>query len=123
MAFGTCRSGNNVFNFGSRVDIFGSEKVFRELLHVRRLLWDYTRGSCVLGSEMSSSLAALGLLFCRNVRGLMPIGSRVERCVRPECLECIIYPSPGRKIPYNITLPMWSHCTGFMLQRDRGIAR
>lgn len=35
---------------------------------------------------------------------MMPIGSRAKSCVRPECLECIIYPSPSRQIPHLTTL-------------------
>lgn len=130
----TCGRGYKVLNFGSRVDAFESEKVFRDPLHASKLLWDRSpqapgsdkRGSSVFGPEMSSSLGAVGLLFWRKGRGLMPIGSRVESRVRPECLECIICPSPSRKIPHLTT----SHspcglgrCTGFMLQKDQGIAR
>lgn len=56
----------------------------------------------------------------------MPIGSKGESRVLPECLECITYPSPSRKIPHLTTshspcgLPRY---TGFMLQKDQGIAR
>lgn len=78
------------------------------------------------GTAMSSSLGAVGLLFWRKGRGLMPIGSRAESCVRPECLECIIRPSPSRKIPHLTTShsPCGpSRCAGFVLQADREMAR
>lgn len=129
----TCGRGYMVLNFGSRVDVLGSERVLRDPLHASRLLRDPSphaqrscRSSCVLGSKMNSSLGAVGLLFWWKGRGLMPIGSRVESRVQPQCLECIISPSPSRKIPHLTT----SHspcgrgrCTGFTLQEDQGIAR